>query len=403
MPVVETDIQSQVLQLVPKAFDGFCEDISALFNIDMVCEQKEVHTTTIQELQNHFDNFIAVNTVSAEGAITGDFLFVVGHKGLFTLPGIISMTPEEEIIENIEQASDKKAQSMTEALNECANLFVGSWDRIFRENLTGHDHLVQSRSFIGMPSNQPEKAFGFSLERQIIFISYEMTIGSYPSFKCGVIFPKDVFSIDPEKTEDDEQTQQQPVDIEPKNKDSKIHQKQNVKHPLSDAFSDLSNESQSVSAEDIMQKNVIWISPDDTVETAISKMEEHDAGYLMVGSEDVEKGTMLEGIVSRSDIAGAVSPYLRSTFAKWRRPIDDATLQIRIKWIMSKPVRTVKLDAPISVIMENMNRYGGRCLPVADDQGKVVGLVTVFDIFDSLLTDSGISIIGKVGHPPLFV
>jgi CBS domain-containing protein len=132
-------------------------------------------------------------------------------------------------------------------------------------------------------------------------------------------------------------------------------------------------------------------------------MKEHDVGYLMVGSNDTMEGKVLEGIVSRSDIAGAVSPYLRSAFAKWRRPIDDATLQIRIKWIMSKPVRTVKPDTPVAIIMENMSRYGGRCLPVVDEKTEVVGLVTVFEVFNSLLNDSGVSIIGKAGQPPLFI
>jgi acetoin utilization protein AcuB len=185
--------------------------------------------------------------------------------------------------------------------------------------------------------------------------------------------------------------------------DTEIDKPQSIEQSLSDNKTSFSSESITGHAKDIMHKNVVWISPDDTVETAISKMKEKDVGYLMVGSEDVMEGTMLEGIVSRSDIAGAVSPYLRSTFEKWRRPIDDATLQIRIKWIMSKPVRTVKLDTPVNIIMENMSRYGGRCLPVLDNQGKVVGLVTVFDIFNSLLTQSGVSIVGQPGQPPLFV
>jgi CBS domain-containing protein len=53
--------------------------------------------------------------------------------------------------------------------------------------------------------------------------------------------------------------------------------------------------------------------------------------------------------------------------------------------------------------MENMCRFGGRALPVVDEQGKVQGLVTVFDIFQTLLsTSEDISIVGKVAQgPPL--
>ena len=58
-----------------------------------------------------------------------------------------------------------------------------------------------------------------------------------------------------------------------------------------------------------------------------SKMQKDDATYILIGKDGI-----LEGIVSMSDVRDAISPYLKSTFSKWRRPLDDATLQIRSKW-----------------------------------------------------------------------
>lgn len=136
-----------------------------------------------------------------------------------------------------------------------------------------------------------------------------------------------------------------------------------------------------MSAEEIMQKEVVWGSPDDSVQQAFTKMQHHNVGYMMIGQHGV-----LEGIVSNSDLTGAISPYLRPIFAKWRRSSDDATLQIKIKWIMSRPVRTIKPQASLAAVIENMCKFGGRCLPVVDQQGKVQGLVTVFDIFKALST-----------------
>jgi CBS-domain-containing membrane protein len=138
-----------------------------------------------------------------------------------------------------------------------------------------------------------------------------------------------------------------------------------------------------VFAKDIMQKDVVWGSPDDSVQQAHSKIQQNNAGYIMVGREQV-----LEGIVSKSDITGALSPYLKNIFAKWRRPMDDATLQIKIKWIMSKPTCTINLETSLAKIMENMYQTDKKCLPVVDDQGKVRGVVTVFDIFRALLKHS---------------
>jgi len=146
-------------------------------------------------------------------------------------------------------------------------------------------------------------------------------------------------------------------------------------------------------AKDVMLKELVWGSPKDSVRQAITKMQRYGSGYLMVGIDGV-----LEGIVSNSNITGALSPYLRPVFAKWRRPLDDATLQIRIKWIMSRPVHFVTPETPLANVMENMCRYGVLCLPVVDQQGKVQGLVTEAGIFKILLglkSSPGISISGN--------
>jgi acetoin utilization protein AcuB len=143
---------------------------------------------------------------------------------------------------------------------------------------------------------------------------------------------------------------------------------------------DITGRLSEICANDIMQEQVIWASLEDSLQQAITKMQKADAGYIMVGQD----GT-LEGIVSKSDIAKATSPYLLPIFAKWRRPLDDATLNIRIKWIMSRPVRTTKPQTSLATIMEQMGRFRVRCLPVLDEEDKVQGLVTVFNIFEALM------------------
>jgi len=133
-----------------------------------------------------------------------------------------------------------------------------------------------------------------------------------------------------------------------------------------------------------MQKDVVWAGPDDTVQDVIAKMQQHNTGYVLVGRNGV-----LEGLVSSSNILGAVSLYLRPMFAKWRRPEDEATLGVKVKWIMSRPVRTVRPDATVAALIESLRRCGGRCLPVVDAAGNVLGIVTVFDILLRLLAAEG--------------
>ena len=107
----------------------------------------------------------------------------------------------------------------------------------------------------------------------------------------------------------------------------------------------------------------------------------------------------IEGLVSRSDLKAGVSPYLRPAFAKWRRPSDDATLQIRVKWVMSRPVRTISPETSVVSLIEGMLEFSGRCLPVVDQENKVRGLVTVFDIFRVLLSsDESISAAAEISE-----
>jgi CBS domain-containing protein len=154
-----------------------------------------------------------------------------------------------------------------------------------------------------------------------------------------------------------------------------------------------------VQAADVMTTDVVWCNPEDAVQNVIEAMQQHNTGYVLVGSNGA-----LQGLVSNSNILSAVSPYLRPMFAKWRRPEDDATLQIKVKWIMSRPVRTVTPDATLGSMAETMRRYGGRCLPVVDEQGKVHGIITVFDILLRILeAGQAFSWKGKPPQAPAFL
>ena len=140
----------------------------------------------------------------------------------------------------------------------------------------------------------------------------------------------------------------------------------------------------SLSTRQVMRTEVVWATDEETVEDLINKMQRQDSGYILIG-----KNGKLEGIISRSDVRGALSPYLQTMFAKWRTPMDIATLQIKARWVMNRPVRTIRPDASVGAAMHTMMEHGGRCLPVVDENGQVHGVVTVFDIFHALLNLGG--------------
>ncbi len=561
MAALQTQIESQTIELAAEAFTTFCEDIAGMFGVGMQCEQKEVLAETVQGLKKRFKKLVAVNVVQSEGSLNGTFQLIFDQEGLFTLGGVIVMLPEQRILANRRDPSPELAASMVDAVGEAGNLLVGSWDRVFREQLRRHGHFLQKLpAFIGKPWDEPKEKIGLAADEDLLYVAYEMTIGSYPAFNCGVIFPKTIFggssdlprddgvlsaaegpndsqgaetvpqaqdnaqeadqkpvgaeATPAQKVEAEEKSPEAPSDDAPAGKAEPMQagpaqkreggksksrrrtsgktaqKKANVTAaagetgiaetteakaaeppvPLTGAATSEKSEDPatgeisqairrmtqsaavlpgesgqpapaapepadlasqpaaaagpeltdlpsqpakpecvafrastsdgllSIPARDVMKDHVVWATPEETVQQALAKMQQHDTGYLMIGRDG-----MLEGMVSRSDVAGALSPYLRSIFAKWRRPLDDATLKIKVKWIMSRPVRTVRPEVPLATIMENVCRFGGRAVPVVDEQGKVQGLVTVFDVFQKLLkTCEGVSAAGNAPQlPPL--
>jgi len=151
---------------------------------------------------------------------------------------------------------------------------------------------------------------------------------------------------------------------------------------IQNTAADLTGPVLTMRATDIMQGKVVWADPDSSVRNALTKMQ-HDTPCVIVGRSGI-----LAGILTPADLAGAVSPYLRPEFARWRRPQDDATLQIKIKWIMTRPVHTVTPDTPLSDVVDKMQSLNCCVLPVTSEKGKLRGLITAFDILRAALSST---------------
>ena len=135
-----------------------------------------------------------------------------------------------------------------------------------------------------------------------------------------------------------------------------------------------------VVAADIMQKDLVWASPDESIEQALAKLQEQKCDYVMVGVDG-----MLEGIVSETDLKEGISPYLRPEFAKWRRQMDEATLKIKIKWVMKEAVCMAAEQTGLAEIVENMCRLRRYAVCMVDQDGLAGGLITAFDVLKVLL------------------
>jgi predicted transcriptional regulator len=130
-----------------------------------------------------------------------------------------------------------------------------------------------------------------------------------------------------------------------------------------------------IHARQIMETNVIQVSADDTVSRVLDQMLSVDSYYAVVTGDD-----RTEGIVSRADLTGPVSEYLRPLIAKWQRSGSDATYNLAVKWIMSRQVNTIDAGASCTAIMKKMRDLNMCPLLVIED-GQPIGLVTPFNVF----------------------
>ncbi len=524
MPDVESTLQSKVIDLAGEALSSFCEDMSGMFGVEMSCEQASVSENPSQEIKKHFKKLGAVYSVQVSGSLNNDFRILVDKAGLFTITGVVVMLPKSRILSSAKRGTLADATEISDAVGEVGNLMIGSWDRIFREGFQDNTHFLHTGTFVGDPCAEDNGVIDPASDEEVTFVSYEMLVGEYPAFQCGVYLPSRLFDVSeaeaepdvqnavvpevavdtpsepeapmkpleaaepvveatqvPEPQEISAQADEAEVEAVPEEKvtpppeveavpeenvtpppeveavpEEKVTPAPEVEAvpeekvtpaPESEATSvpvqapvetvpaetaeppaetaqptesrdiaaqtvEVPVESQPAEAaepvvlsvhtvsdapgakllaKNLMQTQVHWVSVDDTVNQAQTKMQETGVSHLMVGD-----GSKLEGIVTRSDLDGAASIYLRPIFSKWRRPEDDATLQIRLKWIMSKQIYSVKPDTPLLNIVHLKCKYGISCLPVVDAQGKTLGVVTTQDMLKGVvnkeLEDMGVAV-----------
>ncbi len=433
-----TDTTSIVGGLSDAGFMTFCDGVCGMFNVDVRCRRQYMGMESAAVLQSRFKKLTAIHMVASQGTLNGTFYIVFDQGGLFILSGVVVMLPEGRIIEEVRLGSIQDAQNLQDTLGEVGNLLVGSWDTVFRAQCPGHKHFVKKASMVGQPSETLHET-GISADGQVLCITYEMTVGSYPSFQCAAVFPAAVIAsfgkpateqvaerVDkssvPEEPASESPMSEPPAgdvpvsDLPPTElRSTDVPPLSPVEEPaidddneapgLTEFFSGARRipcdrrrseglaEFLDTQAADIMQTDLVWARPEETVQAVLAKMQQHNTGYVLIGQNGV-----IEGLVSSSTILGAVSLYLRPMFSKWRRPEDDATLGVRVKWIMSRPVRTIRPDTSLDAIIEYMRRCGGRCLPVVDEDGAVKGMVTVFDILLHILALNG-EVTWK-GRPP---
>ncbi|MDK2782284.1 MAG: hypothetical protein PWR13_1312 [Archaeoglobi archaeon] len=115
---------------------------------------------------------------------------------------------------------------------------------------------------------------------------------------------------------------------------------------------------------DIMSRNVSSVSPELTVEELLKKMfEEKHMGYPVL------EGEKLVGIV---------------TFEDARRVPFEKRTEVRVSDIMSRDIMVASPEEPLTAVLRRMSEGNFGRVPVVDEKGKLVGIVTRTDVLRSL-------------------
>jgi CBS domain-containing protein len=113
---------------------------------------------------------------------------------------------------------------------------------------------------------------------------------------------------------------------------------------------------------------VVTISPTATVRELLLELTRHKIGALVVSND----GSSISGIVSERDLVSAFATY------------PDA-YSLPVSTIMTSEVFVAPPDAHVDELMQIMTDRRFRHVPVTDDDGSLIGIVSIGDIVKSRL------------------
>jgi CBS domain-containing protein len=128
---------------------------------------------------------------------------------------------------------------------------------------------------------------------------------------------------------------------------------------------------ESMPVSSIMTPDVKTATQDETIQTVCKSMYENDIGSIVVVKRTIEGITPI-GIITERDIVRQIG------FT------DLFVVQAPIRQIMSTPLVTIGANSLVRDAIETMQVKNIRRLPVIDNKGKMVGIVTQKDVLKKM-------------------
>ncbi len=122
----------------------------------------------------------------------------------------------------------------------------------------------------------------------------------------------------------------------------------------------------------IMTTEVVLVDGDIPLVEVKNMLKKRGFHHLLVVADD-----HLLGVISDRDVLQAISPFLDTVV---EQPRDVNTLGMKARQIMSSTLITAGIDTTVCDAAELMINNHIHCLPVTDEKGGVLGIVTTQDL-----------------------
>ncbi len=130
-------------------------------------------------------------------------------------------------------------------------------------------------------------------------------------------------------------------------------------------------ENPTLTAGDIMTKDLVGVTPTSTLKNATSAMSIAGIRHLVVVDDDV-----LVGVISQRDVLA----YIAREFSRGVNPAVGS-----VSKFMISPVVTGTADALVTEVANMMIERQIGCVPIVNDKGQAIGIITRSDVIRNVV------------------
>ena len=135
---------------------------------------------------------------------------------------------------------------------------------------------------------------------------------------------------------------------------------------------------ESIPISSIMTKNVIVQTEDQTIQAISRTMFENNIGNVLI----IRNNTLGNNIGNQYEVIGIIT---ERDLVRIIGSFDQTLYHTPVQQLMSKPVISITSSSSLKDAIETMQLKGIRRLPIIEQDGKLVGIITARDIFKIII------------------